>query len=76
VFKPFFEVYPFLWKWDIKKQKTEKRVAKTIKCIYFEPGILILLRMSFDFWVNKFFQIALNQRTTISSLPPKEKPHG
>ena len=29
VFKPFFEVYPFLWKWDIKKQKTEKFPIKT-----------------------------------------------
>ena len=39
----------------IKKQKTEKWVAKTIKCIYSEPVILILLSARFDFWANEIF---------------------
>jgi len=56
----------------IKKQKTEKWVAKTIKCIYSEPVILILLSARFDFGLINLFQTVLDQRTTISSPPSQE----
>ena len=59
-----------MWKWDIKKQKTEKWVVKTIKCIYSEPGILILSGVPFNFYLINLFQTVLGQRTTISLLPP------
>ena len=53
-----------------QKAKTEKWVVKTIKCIYSEPGILILLSVPFDFGLTNLFQTVLEQQTTISSLPP------
>ena len=51
-------------------QKAEKQVVKAIKCIYPEPVILILLSARFDFGLINLFQAVLDQRTTISSLPP------
>jgi hypothetical protein len=51
-------------------QKAEKQVVKAIKCIYPEPGILILSGVLFDFYLINLFQTVLGQRTTISSLPP------
>ena len=55
-----------------QKAKTEKWVVKTIKCIYSEPWILILSGVPFDFYLINLFQTVLDQRTTISSLPPKK----
>ncbi len=55
-----------------KSKKTEKRVVKTIEYIYSEPGILILLKISFDFGLLNSSQMVLEWRTTISSLPPKK----
>ena len=51
-------------------QKAEKQVVKAIKCIYPEPGILILSGVLFDFYLINLFQTVLGQRTTISLLPP------
>ena len=53
-------------------EKAEKQVVKVIKCIYPEPGILILLRVPFDLRLKKSLQTVLDQRTTISSQPPKK----
>jgi len=52
-----------LWKWDIKKQKTEKWVVKTIKCIYSELWILILSEVPFDFYLINLFQTVFEQRS-------------
>ena len=52
-------------------EKAEKQVVKVIKCIYPEPGILILSGVPLDFYLINLFQTVLDQRTTISSLPPK-----
>ncbi|MFR5112413.1 MAG: hypothetical protein ACLTEF_14215 [[Clostridium] leptum] len=38
----------------LKNKKTEKWIVKTIKCIHPEPGLLILLKVSSESWVNKF----------------------
>ena len=54
-------------------QKAEKQVVKAIKCIYPEPGILILSEVPFDFYLINLFQTVLDRRATISSLPPKLK---
>ena len=51
-------------------EKAEKQVVKVIKCIYPEPGILILSGVPFDFYLINLFQTVLDQRTTISSLAP------
>ena len=52
-----------------RKAKSRKRVVKIIKCIYFEPGILILLGVPFDFYLINLFQTILDQRTTILNVP-------
>ena len=50
-------------------EKQKKRVVKTIKCIYSEPVILILLSARFDFGLINLFQTVLDQRTTILNVP-------
>lgn len=54
----------------ISKIKKQKACYKTIKCIYSELGLLILLKVPFDLGLINLFQAVLDQRPTISSLPP------
>ena len=53
----------------LKNKKTEKWIVKTIKCIYSEPGILILSGVPFNFYLINLFQTILDQRTTILNVP-------
>ena len=55
-----------------QKGKTEKRVVKTIKCIYSEPVILILLSARFDFWANEIFSNSIKPADNNFVTPSQE----
>ena len=56
VFKAFFQIYLFFIETGYQKEKTEKRVVKTIKYIYPEPRVFISLRVPFDFGLVNYFR--------------------
>ena len=56
----------------MEKEKQKKRVVKTIKCIYSEPVILILLSARFDFWANEILSNSIKPADNNFVTPSQE----